>query len=108
MTNARPLDTFFATHMLRSMLAIIVRNDDLGDYQRRNEAIYQALAEAATLGYPHGIRLDPDQPDWPVAYIDLPTGQVSWRLPAYPGAWDGHNRDMQHARIQAFLANGST
>jgi hypothetical protein len=57
---------------------------------------------------------DPHAPDWPVLYVDLPTGQASWHVspadlpifkwvdsvtsPAGP-AWDGHTNDEKYDRI---------
>lgn len=71
-------------------------------YAERNQWVYQAVSAALGLGYRAGIRVDPEQPDWPVAYIDLPTGQVSWHLPAYPGQWDGHDNPTKAERIRAW------
>ena len=51
--------------------------------------------------------------DWHgCVYIDLPTGQVSWHyhdsqadlfahLPAYHGAWDGHDTEDKYRRLAA-------
>lgn len=61
---------------------------------------------------------DPEAPDWPVLFVELPTGQVSWHVnPAdldlfghvrrtiagMPDApvWDGHTTDEKHARLDA-------
>lgn len=71
-------------------------------YASRNAFIYQALAQAAGLGYPHGIQPDPADPAWVIAYIDLPTGQVSWHLPCYVGQWDGHSTPEKYHRVRAY------
>jgi hypothetical protein len=63
---------------------------------------------------------DPEWPDWPVLYIDIPTGQVSWHInpddthlfrhahhiaPNAPGApvWDGHTREERNDRLTALV-----
>lgn len=76
-------------------------------YAERNRLVI-ALAKH----YPHGWGKDPAEPDWPVLYIDLPTGQVSWHfkkedainsglLGGYDGEWDGHSDDEKYARLAA-------
>jgi len=72
-------------------------------YLVRNGLIYNALSVATRYGYPCGFAIDPAEPDWPVAYIDLPNGQVSWYLPAYPGQWDGHDAIAKSTRIRAYV-----
>lgn len=58
---------------------------------------------------------DPEAPDWPLIFIDLPTGQVSWHIaPADldlfehvtvgTGDWDGHNAMEKYARLDAHTA----
>jgi hypothetical protein len=61
--------------------------------------------------YPSAIGTDPAEPDWPVVYIALPTGQVSWHIDksdmdlfaAIPvgtaPAWDGHSTEEKHRRL---------
>lgn len=58
---------------------------------------------------------DPEWPDWPVVYAELPTGQVSFHLhpenvaflpflpvvPDYP--WDGHTRQEAFERLAATI-----
>lgn len=68
-------------------------------YTIRNRGVYGLLASAAQLGLPHGFGPDPADPGWCIAYIELPTGQISWHLPVYPGTWDGHSTDEKYARI---------
>lgn len=71
-------------------------------YEQRNRLIYQALASAAANRMPHGIQPDPADPAWVIAFIDLPTGQVSWHLPAYVGQWDGHSTAEKYHRVRAY------
>lgn len=75
---------------LRERLAEIAEADT--DYERRYVLVLDAMHIAATLGYPTGYRIDPAEPEWPVAYIHLPNaGQVSWHMPQFPDPWDGHD-----------------
>ena len=77
-------------------------------YLDRNLCV-QALAKMAQkLGFNTGIKEDPE---WPVLYIDLPTGQVSWHirekellidLPEYNGKWDGHDLQEKRRRLIDF------
>lgn len=66
--------------------------------------------------YPSGWDYtDPEYPDWPIVYIDLPTGQVSWHIspedwwvcaniPRRHGAiWDGHSTDEKYGRIRQLM-----
>ena len=79
-----------------------------GAYHERNQVV-AALAKL----FPAGVAVDPDEPDWPVLYIDLPDGQGSWHfqrseaidllagIPKYDGEWDGHSTEEKYARLQA-------
>ena len=87
---------------LASLLRGIYAAEQVEEYPIRNQQVYQALGLAAKLGYPVGIKLDEDEPDWPVIYLELPTGQVSWHLPMYPGTWDGHDTKEKYARCRAY------
>lgn len=78
--------------------------EDLRDYDKRNMAIYHAIGHALQCGYRAGICHDPADPDWPIAYIDLPTGQVSWHVPAYRTIYDGHSTEEKYGRIDVFVA----
>lgn len=72
------------------------------DYTTRNRLTLQAIGEAAAAGVPVGIRLDPAEPEWPVVYFELPTGQVSWHLPQHEKPFDGHDARRKHERIRGF------
>lgn len=94
---------------LRADLARVLRLIEEHDlrYEVRNALVLHAVAGAALLGYPAGFRLDPDEPEWPVAFVELPLpagapGQVSWHLPQHPRAWDGHSTEEKYRRVQAF------
>jgi hypothetical protein len=89
---------------LVDVLLSIMRNDD--NYEVRNPLVYQALALASRLGCPVGIRIDPAEPEFPVVYIELPTGQISWHLPQHPTVWDGHSTEDKFDRIRRYLHAG--
>ena len=63
------------------------------------------------------LNADPDAPDWPVIYITLPTGQVSWHIS--PGdmdlfrhvrvgsaEWDGHDVVEKYRRLDEVCRTG--
>lgn len=64
--------------------------------------ILKALALAWMCDYEAGIRVDPKEPEWPVAFIGLPTGQVSWHMPQYRTPYDGHTTEEKYRRIAEF------
>jgi len=75
------------------------------NYRIRNALVLQCLVYALQIGIPAGIELDPAEPGWPVALIDLPgAGQVSWHLPGYTGSYDGHTTEQKYERIERFRA----
>jgi hypothetical protein len=73
-----------------------------GDYDLRDRFIYKALMEANQIGFLCGIRIDPAEPEWTVAFIELPTGQVSWHLQQHQQQWDGHTTQEKRDRIYAY------
>ena len=87
---------------LKYALQAIEKHDT--DYQVREGLVYQALFSAHSAGFSCGFRLDPDEPEWPVAYIDLPTGQVSWHMPQFAQPYDGHTTEEKYQRIREFCA----
>jgi hypothetical protein len=75
------------------------------DYTWRNRYLLIAVGAAAASGVPVGFRFDPKEPDWPVVYFELPTGQqVSWHLPRHEREYDGHSTPEKNQRIDAWLA----
>lgn len=67
--------------------------------------------------YPSGWDYaDPSTPDWPIVFIDLPTGQATWHVspndwwifacvPRRHGAtWDGHTTEQKYQRIRDLIA----
>lgn len=61
----------------------------------------------STIGY-----TDPEEPEWAVVLVDLPTGQASWHVaPDDMGlfdhvqrsdtqSWDGHSTEQKYARLE--------
>lgn len=85
-------------------------------YAERNRCVAGLASLALRLGYKAGTALtaiEGWEPEWHnCVYIDLPTGQVSWHfhdrerdvfafLPAYDGAWDGHDTPEKYRRLEA-------
>jgi hypothetical protein len=89
--------------IFKTALAEIIQAEEEGDYDKRNTLTVSAMGAALTLGYGAGFKLDEKEPDWPVAYIDLPTGQVSWHIPAYAGTWDGHDNAEKYRRVVSYI-----
>jgi hypothetical protein len=85
---------------LAEILAVIEKYDE--HYAQRYALVLQALAAASSKGYAVGVRIDPTEPEWPVVYIELPTGQVSWHMPQHPVPWDGHDTAEKYRRCRAF------
>lgn len=78
-------------------------------YLDRNLCVQVMARMARQLGYNAGIR---ENIDWPILYIDLPTGQVSWHIskpditgkfPEYMEGWDGHDVEIKRMRLIEFI-----
>jgi hypothetical protein len=103
---------------LRQLLELDQRLDhkpDAGtstEWALRNKLVIRSVELALAAGLRAGYGHDRKFRDFSVvAYIDLPTGQVSWHLPTgtppsppYDGEWDGHSHDEKAMRITVFLA----
>ena len=83
-------------------------------YFDRNQAVLAMAKLAMEQGYRVGLLTDPEEPDWPVLMMDLPTGQVGWHLPKeeivisfpeYPSEWDGHSLEEKRNRMHNFIAS---
>ena len=72
------------------------------DFDDRANLIYQALGIASKLKIPCGIRIDYDEPDWPVVVFDLPTGQVAWHMKTVDIKYDGHPDKEKQNRIEEY------
>ncbi len=93
---------------LRALLKRIMVAEEQHDYNVRNRLIYMAMGRAAAQGLTVGFRLGPAEPEWPVAYLELPTlpdvsGQISWHLPQHGIPWDGHSTDEKYERIRQYI-----
>jgi hypothetical protein len=86
---------------LKCYLELIVQHDQ--DYALRNGFVISAMRQAHIVGLPVGIRIDPEEPEWPVVFIELPTGQVSWHIPQHGIPWDGHTTEEKFERIRRFI-----
>ena len=102
--------------MLRDALLVImerkeVKNESTPDeaHYDRNLCVQAMLKMAQKLGFNTGLKEDPE---WPILYIDLPTGQVSWHIPKqeiltdvpeYNGKWDGHNLQEKRRRVIDYM-----
>jgi hypothetical protein len=91
----------------------LMRADRESDYAKRYGLVLAAVDGAHQLGYPAGFAYDHSVSDDPelegrriVAYIELPTGQVSWHMPEYATPWDGHTTEQKNARIVNFIEGG--
>lgn len=92
-------------------------SDSLNDaYFDRNQAVMLAASFAEQLGdgLCSGWKENPDDPDWPILYINLPIeGQVSWHIPkaervdfgcgTWYAEWDGHDLAEKRKRIDHYL-----
>lgn len=88
--------------LLARVLIQIERHDQ--DYDQRYPLVWLALAYATQLGFAAGVRIDSEVPDWPCVYIELPTGQVSWHMPAHGQEWDQHDTATKYARCREYAA----
>lgn len=94
-------------------------NDVISELYRERAQCVLAFARAAQcMGYVVGFRHDPDLDGaeailWPVLFVDLPTGQVSWHLTVedrlsaddigiYHGEWDRHDTAEKYRRLAAW------
>lgn len=90
---------------LKLVLLSIRKMDELKNYDKRNHFIYGAVYLALVCGLSAGFRIDPKEPDWPCAFIELPTGQVSWHMPQHPIAWDDHTTEQKYERINGYIGD---
>lgn len=87
------------------LLKSIQEHDNLPfpEYEARNTSVYGALWMARRLKIPCGIRIDLAEPEWPVAFLELPTGQISYHLPQHVIPWDGDKTDKDK-RINEYMS----
>lgn len=87
---------------LATLLGAIEKTDQAGAYDIRNKLIFSAFAMASAIGLEVGIRHDPEEPEWPLIFIELPTGQVSWHVPQHINAWDNHSTEEKYIRVHDY------
>ena len=92
-----------ATQLLKMALRKAQFADLSGLYDDRAVAISEVIGYCEPAGIAWGIRIDTSEPQWPVVYFELPTGQVSYHMPQHPISWDGHTTDEKNSRINAYL-----
>lgn len=103
MTRPELMDHRLAERLLADTLTDIENHET--DYgTTRYALIAEAMSLALFLGFDAGVGADATEPACPVVYIELPTGQVSWHMPAYLGPWDGHTTEVKYERCQAYAA----
>lgn len=107
-----------ASIVIETLEGGLTQMSDLDEiYSERNQ-----LVAALAVHHPASVGIDPAEPDWPIVYIQLPNGQVSWHfgpndvhlidgIPSDPNVvWDGHNTEEKYRRLQEFtremLRNG--
>lgn len=95
----------FRHHLLAETLMEIESYDTV--YETRNKLVLMAIIDARNLGFEAGFAYDHlSGSDFDgfriVAYIELPTGQVSWHMPEHPVLFDGHTTEEKYARCRAW------
>ncbi len=88
---------------LEAELAHVLLAIKEADASTRYGLILKALALANMCGYQAGIQVDAREPQWPLAVIELPNGQVSFALPQHVRAFDGHTTEDKYRRIAEFM-----
>lgn len=89
-----------------------------GLYTERAQCVLALARAAKAAGCVVGFRNDPaldevEAARWPVLFLDLPTGQVSWHMAAedrrsasdigdYSGEWDRHDTAEKYRRLAAW------
>lgn len=86
----------------------------LGQAEAARDGAYRERAHLVALlaaQYPAEFREDPEDDEWSIVYIDLPTGQASWHIhprdvDLFPhvkfgtaAEWDGHSTEEKYRRI---------
>lgn len=98
-------DAAVLEQMLKETLRAIRAIDE--DYPTRYRMVLIAMSVAEQLGMRTGYRFDPAEPEWPVAVIELPVGQVNWHMPQFPDPGDGHTTEEKYRRIAEYAPDDS-
>jgi hypothetical protein len=91
-----------AALLLADVLGLIVENDQA--YAERYPLLFEAADLALRAGFDAGVRIDTAESHWPVVYIELPDGQVSWHMPEHQREWVGHSTPEKFERIRRYRA----
>ena len=85
-------------------------------YADRNLLVLLAADLAQDVGWRVGWKIDLDEPDWLLIFINLPTGQLSWHIPKddlpegifemFADEWDGHSTEEKNRRIMEYIEGG--
>lgn len=97
-----------ARNLLAWSLSDAVRADERQAYDERARHLAYAIGYCGDAQIEWGIRIDPAEPEWPVLYFELPTGQVSYHMPQHVNEWDGHDTPEKNRRIAAFAEDHDT
>lgn len=97
-------DLVFSVKSMKELMEQIMLHDT-DNYELREKLIWILLAQARLLNWKGGVRIDPNEPDWPVVTIELPEnkGQISWHMSPCPIQYDGHDTKEKFRRITSFL-----
>jgi hypothetical protein len=94
-----------------------VTENNISLYEERSACVIAIARGARAMGCKIGFREDPAIAEphlWPVLFIDLPSGQISWHLSredrrmapdigTYHGVWDGHDTELKYRRLAAWM-----
>lgn len=92
-------------HELAEALLRIESFEAIGKAEERKVSILTAVNIATHMGYDTGIRHadEPTEESDTVAYIQLPTGEVSYFLPKSTQSYSGYSREEKLERVRQFL-----
>lgn len=92
--------------MLANIFHSILYHLQEGDEAKARQLIIEAVGVSAYEGYRAALRDDPQDKNYMIAFYDLPTGQVSFRVRHEVTPWDGMDVDkpsINNARLVQFL-----
>lgn len=122
-----PFADYRGYFLIAKMAALLDQMEEC--HEDRNLLAMLAGRLSLGVGYPSGLGVDPDEPEWPVLFIELPNGQISYHLPAdaveglwpvyrpspeligklahdgiipEPNGWDGSDNEAKRARIRFY------
>lgn len=93
------------SYELAEALLRIESFEALGKTQERKVSVLTAVNIATQMGYETGVRHadTPTEESDTVAYIQLPTGEVSYFLPKSEQPYSGYSREEKLERVRQFL-----